>query len=161
LADPDPDVRRLAVQWAAEEKLTDLKPRVEAVFDGKGMTPDLFLATLAALEMLDGKKPEDFDKTPAGQYVVPLLKDETRPPALRAKALGRVSQRDKPLHAPFFASLLKPDSESLRLETIRTLQAATPNVSGELLRELVANDQLEVSQRAEAMVGLAAVAKSE
>ena len=57
LADPDPDVRRLAVQWAAEEKLTDLKPRVEAVLGGEGsqagslrhVTPDLFLATLAAL----------------------------------------------------------------------------------------------------------------
>jgi putative membrane-bound dehydrogenase-like protein len=161
LADPDPDVRRLAVQWAAEEKLTDLKPRVEAVFDGKGMTPELFLATLAALEMLDGKKPEDFDKTPAGQYVVPLLKDEKRSPAVRAQALRLVSPTDKSLDAPFFASLLKSDYEPLRVETVRTLQAAKPEVSSELLRELVANDKLDVQLRAEAMVGLAAVAKSE
>ena len=161
LADHDPDVRRLAVQWAAEEKLTDLKPRVEAIFDGKGMTPDLFLATLAALEMLDGKKPEDFDKTPAGQYVVPLLKDEKRSPAVRAQALRLVSPTDKSLDAPFFASLLKSDNEPLRAETIRTLQLAPPNVSGDLLRELVANDKLDVQLRAEAMVGLAAVAKSE
>jgi putative heme-binding domain-containing protein len=161
LADPDPDVRRLAVQWAAEEKLTDLKPRVEAVFDGKGMTPDLFLATLAALEMLDGKKPEDFDKTPAGQYVVPLLKDEKRSPAVRAQALRLVSPTDKSLDAPFFARLLKSDNEPLRVETVRTLQAAKPEVSSELLRELVANDQLDVQLRAEALVGLAAVAKTE
>lgn len=161
LADHDPDVRRLAVQWAAEEKLTDLKPRVAAIFDSQGMTTELFLATIAALEMLDGKKPEDFDKTPAEQYVVPLLKDEQRSPAVRAQALRLVSPTDKSLDAPFFASLLKSDNEPLRIEAIRTLQAAKPDVSGALLRELVANDKLDVSQRADALVGLAAVAKTE
>lgn len=161
LSDHDPDVRRLAVQWVAEEKLTDLKPRVAAMFDSKGMTTELFLATIAALEMLDGKKPEDFDKTPAEQYVVPLLKDEKRSPAVRAQALRLVSPTDKSLDAPFFASLLKSDHEPLRLETVRTLQAARPDVSGELLRELVANDKLDVQLRAEALVGLAAVAKAE
>lgn len=169
LVDPDPDVRRLAVQWAAEEKLTDLKPRVEAVLGGDGsqagslrhVTPELFLATLAALEMLDGKKPEDFDKTPAAQYVVPLLKDEKRSPAVRAQALRLVSPTDKSLDAPFFASLLKSDHEPLRVETIRTLQLAPPNVSGDLLRELATNDKLDVQLRAEALVGLAAVAKTE
>jgi putative membrane-bound dehydrogenase-like protein len=161
LADPDPDVRRLAVQWAAEEKLTELKPRVAAMFDSKGMTTELFLATLAALEMLDGKKPEDFDKTPAEQYVVPLLKDEKRSPAVRAQALRLVSPTDKSLDAPFFASLLKSDNEPLRVEAIRTLQLAAPSVSGELLRELVANDKLDVQLRAESLVGLAAVAKTE
>ena len=161
LSDHDPDVRRLAVQWLAEEKLTDLQPRVAAMFDSQGMTTELFLATIAALEMLDGKKPEDFDKTPAEQYVVPLLKDEKRSPAVRAQALRLVSPTDKSLDAPLFASLLKSDHESLRLETVRTLQAAQPDVSGELLRELVANDKLDVQLRAEALVGLAAVAKSE
>ena len=161
LSDHDPDVRRLAVQWVAEEKLTDLQPRVAAMFDSQGMTTELFLATIAALEMLDGKKPEDFDKTPAEQYVVPLLKDEQRSPVVRAQALRLVSPTDKSLDAPLFASLLKSDHASLRLETVRTLQAAKPDVSGELLRELVANDKLDVQLRAEALVGLATVAKSE
>ncbi len=161
LNDADSEVRRLAVQWAAEEKLVALKPRVEAVFNGKGMSSDLFLATLAALEMLNGKKPEDFDKTPPAQYVVPLLKDEQRSPAVRAQALRLVSPTDKSLTAPFFASLLKSDFEPLRLEALRTLQAAQPEVSGELLRELVANEKLDLQLRAEALVGLAAVAQTE
>lgn len=172
LSDHDPDVRRLAVQWVAEEKLTELRPAVERIFGSDPqpstlnprpvpMTTELFLATLAALEMLDGKKPEDFDKTPAEQYVVPLLKDEKRSPAVRAQALRLVSPTDKSLDAPFFASLLKSDNEPLRVETIRTLQAAKPDVSGELLRELAANEKLDVQLRAEALVGLAAVAKTE
>lgn len=173
LSDHDPDVRRLAVQWVAEEKLTELRPAVERMFGDTSprpsalapqpspMTTELFLATIAALEMLDGKKPEDFDKTPAEQYVVPLLKDEKRSPAVRAQALRLVSPTDKSLDAPFFASLLKSDHESLRLEAIRTLQTAKPDVSGELLRGLVADEKLDVQRRAEAMLGLAAVAKSE
>src|SRR5205814_6246168 len=89
LGDHDPDVRRLAVQWVAEEKLQDLRPRVEAVFNSTAVTADLFIATLAALEMLDGTKPEDIDKTPASNYVLPLLKDEKRPAPVRAQAMRR------------------------------------------------------------------------
>ena len=174
LSDHDPDVRRLAVQWVAEEKLTDLQPRVAAMFDSQGMTTELFLATIAALEMLDGKKPEDFDKTPAEQYVVPLLKDEKRSPAVRAQALRLVSPTDKSLDAPLFASLLKSDQAALHLETVRTLQGANPEIAGPLLREVVAGASrvgvpesdkrmLDASARltAEALVGLAAVAKTE
>ncbi len=171
LSDHDPDVRRLAVQWVAEEKLTDLKPRIAAMFDSKGMTTELFLATIAALEMLDGKKPEDFDKTPAEQYVVPLLKDDKRSPAVRSQALRLVSPTDKSLDAPLFASLLKSENETLRLETVRTLQAAKPEIAGPLLRAVadaasVGNADKQTlaasaTLRAEALVGLAAVAKSE
>ena len=173
LSDHDPDVRRLAVQWVAEEKLTDLKPRVAAMFDSQGMTTELFLATIAALEMLDGKKPEDFDKTPAEQYVVPLLKDEKRSPAVRAQALRLVSPTDKSLDVQLFASMLKSDNEALRLETVRTLQGAKPEIAGPLLRAVADASRVGMNEedkrtrdasttlRAEALVGLAAVAKSE
>ncbi|MBC7816385.1 MAG: c-type cytochrome, partial [Planctomycetaceae bacterium] len=169
LEDPDVRIRRVGVQWAAEEGYRELKPLVATAFDLPALNTELFLATIAALEMLDGKKPEDFDKTPAEQYVVPLLKDEKRSPAVRAQALRLVSPTDKSLDAPLFASLLKSDNEPLRLETVRTLQGANPEVAGPLLREIVA-DASRISEqtrdasatlRAEAIVGLAAVAKSE
>src|SRR5262249_12139525 len=54
LGDQEPDVRRLAVQWVAEERLRDLRPGVEAVFNSNSVTSDLFMAALAALEILDG-----------------------------------------------------------------------------------------------------------
>ncbi|HQZ68086.1 MAG TPA: c-type cytochrome [Planctomycetaceae bacterium] len=161
LVDPDPDVRRLAVQWVAEEKFSELKSEVEEIFSSKEVTPELFLTTLAALDMLNGKDPADFDKTPAEQYVLPLLKDEQRSPAVRAQALRLVSPTDDALDAAFFASLLKSDYEPLRVEAIRSLQSAKPEVSGELLRNLVADEKLDVQLRAAAMVGLATVAKTE
>ncbi len=162
LADPDSDVRRLAVQWAAEEKLVGLKPDVEAIFNSKSVTPELFLATLAALEMLDGKKPEDFDKTPAGQYVVPLLKDEKRSPAVRVQALRLVSPTDKSLNAALFENLLKSDDESLRLEAVRTLQFSQLDEAGAMLAKVATSSTGENgAQRqlvSEAILGLAAVA---
>ena len=101
------------------------------------MTTDLFLATIAALEMLDGKKPEDFDKTPAEQYVVPLLKDEQRSPAVRAQALRLVSPTDKSLDAPFFASLLKSERRPHCVwKPCARLQGAKPEIAGPLLRDV-------------------------
>lgn len=161
LVDPDPDVRRLAVQWIAEEGLADLKADVEEVFSSKAMTSDLFLATLAALDMLNGRNPAEFDKTPAEQHVLPLLMDENSSSPVRAQALRLVSPTDSALDEALFASLLKSDYEPLRIDAIRTLQAARPEVSGALLRELVADEGLAVQLRADAIVGLATVARTE
>jgi putative membrane-bound dehydrogenase-like protein len=161
LNDRDADVRRVAVQWAAEERLTDLRPRVEAILSSPGMTADLFLATLAALQMLDGGNPADFDKTPPENYVVPLIKDEQRPAAVRAQALRLVAPTDKVFDVPLLTALAKSDDKILRLESVRTLQGANPQVSIALLREIVADDKRDLSERAEAVVGLAGLVKSE
>jgi hypothetical protein len=87
LRDPDPQVRRAAVQWAAEEKLAQYRPQLAAILQDGSITPDLFLATVAGLEMLDGANPADIDKTPASKYVLPLIADASRPAPLRALAL--------------------------------------------------------------------------
>ena len=161
LNDHDADVRRVAVQWAAEEKLQDLRPRVEAVLSSPGMTAELFLATLAALQMLDGGNPADFDKTPPETYVVPLLKDTKRPAAVRAQALRLIVPTDKVFDAPLLGDLVKAEDPVLRLEAVRTLQGANPQGSGSLLREIVADEKRDLVERAEAVVGLAGIAKSE
>ncbi len=152
---PEADVRRLAVQWAAEEKMTDLRPQVEAVLNDPAMTSDLFLATLAALEMLDGKSPVEFDKTPAGRYVIPLLRDAKRPAAVRAQALRLVNPDDPQLTDAMLTELLATSDPQLKLETVRTLQQSSRPVAGQLLAAL-ANDETAPKQlRAEAITGLA------
>ena len=161
LNDHDAEVRRAAVQWAAEEKLTDLAPRVEAVLSSPGMTADLFLATLAALQMLDGGDPAEFEKKPPETYVVPLIKDELRPAAVRAQALRLVAPTDKVFDGPLLAALSKSDDKVLRLEAVRTLQGANPQFSSELLREIATDDKRSLPERAEAVVGLAGLVKSE
>ena len=65
------------------------------------------------------------------------------------------------LDTPFFATLLRSESSELRLEAVRTLQGAPPKVSASLLREIAGRQDLSEIQRAEAIVGLAVVAKSD
>jgi putative membrane-bound dehydrogenase-like protein len=124
LNDASPVVRRAAVQWAGEEPLSDLRPQVEAVLRSDPMTTDLFLATLAALELLDGKDPQDFDKTPPGKYVVPLLTDAQTPTAVKVQALRLVDPAADGLTPELLAPLLARGDAALRLEAVRTLPYA-------------------------------------
>jgi len=154
LTDPSPDVRRVAVQWVAEENLTELKPQVQAVLNGKVMNAGLFLATLAALEMLDGKSPKEFDKTSAGKYVLPLLKDSKRPALVRAYAL-RLADPDEPsLDDKLFRELLASDNATLKAEAVRTLRHSRHSFAGNLLLDVASDEKVPASLRADAVAGL-------
>src|SRR5262249_40020746 len=154
LQDHDPEVRRLAVEWAAEESFRDLRPRVEAVFNSNAITSDLFLAALAALELFDGTNPADIDKTPAAQYVLPLLCDEKRPAAVRAQALRLVSPADPRLDAALLRSFLKGGEPLLVCEAVRTLQLAPADRAGDLLVSFVNEAPKDKQLLADALAGL-------
>jgi putative membrane-bound dehydrogenase-like protein len=161
LGDHDPDVRRLAVQWVAEERMGGLRARVEAVFNSNGVTSDLFLAALAALEILDGADPARIDKTPAAQFVLPLLRDENRPAAVRAQALRLVSPADPALDAGLLSRLLSGSDLLLRQEAVRTLQLAPAERAAPLLLPLAADSGRNAALRADAVAGLAGPAAAE
>lgn len=148
-------LKRLAVQWIAEENLIELRPQVEALFTDPDLTPDLFLATLAALEMLDGKPPQEFDKTPSGKYVLPILKDESKPANVRAIALRLIDPFDEELDSQLLRELTYSDEMILKREAIRTavLNPAKSRYCG-LLRA-VNDESLDINLRAEALVGIA------
>ncbi len=159
LKDKLPAVRRLGVQWAAEERLKDLRPEVEALLRDDAIDSDLFLTTLAALEMLDGVSPVDFDKTPASKYVLPLvIKDG--PVGVRKLALRLVSPSDPALTVELYQQFLASPDESLRLEAIRTLQLSPLPAAAELLQGVAGNPEQPLVARAEAIAGLAVAAKS-
>jgi len=154
LSDESPIVRRLSVQWIAEEKLSDFRPQVEAILNDPKITADLFLATLAALEMLDGVPPAQFDMTPPGKYVLPLVKDEKRPAAVRALALRLVDPAEPALDDKLLGSLLASPEPALKLEVVRTLQQSPVVWSIEPLRKIAADNSADVKLRAEALAGL-------
>ncbi len=126
------------------------------------MTTDLFLATLAALELLDGVDPANFDKTPAGKYVLPVLLDEKRPAAVRTQALRLVAPDDPALKTPLLEKLLASDDKALRLEAVRTLQGSSRADVAKLLTHVAADKSASLPMRAEAIAGLAgAIAKAQ
>ncbi len=158
LQDPAQAIRRAAVQWIAEERLTEFRPQVEAVLNDPQITADLFLATLAALEMLNGVPPAQFDKTPPGKYVLPLVRDEKRSSTVRALALKLVNPADPALDGAFFEKLLQTDDAKLRLETVRTLQSSPVKQAGALLQSIAADEKQDKLLRAEAIAGLGSAA---
>jgi putative membrane-bound dehydrogenase-like protein len=160
LQSSSPQIRRVAVQWAAEEKMTDLRPRVQAVLKSEPMTAELFLATLASLEMLDGKAPQDFDKTPPGKYVLPLLKDEATPLAVKTQALRLVDPTDPALDIKLVTQLARSENPQLKLEAIRTLALSNRPEAMDLLVEIVSmppgsNRDSGMPTYEEAVLGLA------
>ena len=144
------------MQAIAEKKLVALKPSVERVLSSEPMTEELFLATLAALEMLDGKSPVDFDKTPAAKYVIPILKSSLDQPAIAMQAI-RLSQPKESLEvAALLAGVITGNYPlTLRQEAIRTL-STSPTVETIAALVKVANDShADESLRQWAFLGLA------
>lgn len=159
LSDSEPLVRRLAVQWVAELKLKDLRPDVEGLLKSETLDSDLFLTTLAALEMLDGVSPVDFDKTPASKYVLPLvMKDGAT--TVRKLALRLVSPTDPTLTPELFTQLLASQNGDLRLEVIRTLQLSALPKAAELLQGVAGDSQQPLIHQAEAVAGLTLATKA-
>ncbi|MES2792844.1 MAG: PVC-type heme-binding CxxCH protein [Planctomycetota bacterium] len=159
LKDSLPQIRRIAVQWAAEEKMKALRPQIESLLQDENIDSDLFLATLAAIEMLDGTSPVDFDKTPPSKYVVPLVIKDS-PPNLRALALRMVSPSDPALTADLFQQLLKVNDSNLHRETVRALQLSPLPEAANLLLKIAADENEELVLRADAVQGLGKTAKT-
>ena len=86
LADPDPSIHFAAIQWVGEHRLTEFRPQLLAGLASSAATRSLFEATLAALELLDGKMRKPTDEVAGEDYIVALLNDSrTAAEVLRAR----------------------------------------------------------------------------
>ena len=83
-----------AVKWIADAMLIDFRPSLEKELERADLSPRMFLATTAALDRLDGKKPADI---PSADKLLDVASDENAPAALSALALRLVSPDDKRL----------------------------------------------------------------
>ena len=153
-------VKRLIVQWIAERGRKDLRPDVERILDDPGITAAGFLATLAALDMLDGGNPSQIDKTPPAKYALPLLRDTRRPSSVRALALRLVDPADRALDRPLLERLLESRDGHLEGEVVRTLGLSSHRFAAELLVGVVEDSRRPRSLRADAVAGLGNAATS-
>lgn len=159
LKHPAEPLRRIAVQWIAEERMRSLGTQVADLADDPKISADLFLASLAAVQMLNGVNPADFDKTPPGKYVLPIVEDVKYPAALRTLSLRMVSPQDPALDAQLMTQLVASPDYNLRLEAVRTLQSSPlPEAPGMLLA-LATDTKAPVAMRLEAVLGLAPAAQ--
>lgn len=161
LTDPSPMVRRTAVQWVGEVKLSEFRWLVEANLASEPMTKDLFLACLATLQLLDGKPASEFEKTPPTKYMLEIVNDARRSTGLRARALAMLPAGTPELSGGLLKEFLHSSDANLKRETVRTLQLAPrTGLLPEVLR-VAADPNADVNLRAEAVGGLCGVPHEE
>ena len=153
LADPDPGVRRAAIQWVAEERVVEYRDLLAAAAAKPPVTTELFQAWLAARDLLDGKPAADGDNR-REEYLATILKDDRQPILFRTLAL-RTLRPDHPLLTPVLLSgLLKQSDKTLRNEVMRTLMVR-PDAAGQaLMRTIALDEKLPTTVRAMAVTGL-------
>ena len=84
LADPDPDLRFVALQWAGEEKVASCRTSLPEVLKAGAVTMRLFTGYLAACEKLDRSPRKDSDEWTSDQYLADAYRDSHLPPELEA-----------------------------------------------------------------------------
>lgn len=155
LASPDESIQFIGVMWIGEKRLTEYRELLEGRLLSSGNSRRLFEATLAALEMLDGKKSSDPSKELGGDvYVLQLLKSEKTSPEVRRFALRMLKPEHEQLTVDLLTKLIHDGDEGVRLEAIRTLRARPDSERWQELREIAADEEAPVQQRCEAILGL-------
>ncbi|MFO1019078.1 MAG: PVC-type heme-binding CxxCH protein [Planctomycetales bacterium] len=155
LKNPISLVRQMGVQWAAEERLDDLRGDVEQVLQHANTTPELFMAVLAAREMFDGKPATEIDKTPPSAFVIPLARNEANPLPVRKLALRLADPRAKEITPAVWQQFLAEKQPELRQETLLSLRYAKfPEKLG-LLEPLIADEAQPAETRADAILAAA------
>ncbi len=151
LADPDPGVRRAAIQWVGEAGLKEHDEALSAAASRPPVTREVFEAFVAAIEFLSATERHRADQVGPEFHIARMLEDARKPAELRALAL-RMLRPEHPLRAfPKLESLTRgPDP--LRLEAVRALTLLPAEGAQKILRELASGTPAAV--RREALLGL-------
>ncbi|MBN9520206.1 c-type cytochrome [bacterium] len=153
LADPDPDVRFLAVKWVADERLAAHRPRVVELMADPGIDPRGLTGLATALARIDN---QPVDEDGLAKYFLDRLADPAAPAAARLAALRAVPATHKRLRTDALVGLLQEPTPAVRVEALRTLKdRADPAVAAAV--RAVADDPKEpTAVRAQALVTLSA-----
>ncbi|MDA0346354.1 MAG: c-type cytochrome [Verrucomicrobia bacterium] len=157
LADPDMDVRLLALMWAGETLEVSLRPALDEVLVAGEVTARLFNTYLAAVEMVNETFIEAFKKKAYSSKKVPreleprlLLKLALNPrlsSLVRAEAVKRLKEEEA------VEFLFSNEEAVLRAAIEKVASVAIPQV-GKRFREIALDSNQASEVRAEALLGL-------
>ncbi len=155
LADADPTIRFAAIQWIGERHLEAFRPTLLEGLRSPSATRELFQATLAALEMLDGRKRDVRDELAGEDYIAALLRNGRTPPAILRRGLRMLRPDHPALTLALLERLLRSADESTRLEAVRSLARGHLDRRFAVLAKIASESSEPDSIRAEAIAGLA------
>jgi len=164
LADPDEQVRLISLVWAGEETLIPLTNIIDVALTDGNVTPAVFKAYLAAAEILTAAasptprpKGPVWDQGATGSGLIErMLRDDSKPPALRAIALTMVPNIADNEMVDLLIKLIQGTDQRLRIEAIRTLAQSASKRGSDLLQEVALAKTNSGGVRAEAVLALAA-----
>jgi putative heme-binding domain-containing protein len=155
LSDRDPSIQRAAIQWVGEHRLVEFRPQLQAGLAASAETRNLFEATLAALERLDGKMRDIRDEVAGEEYITALFEDPRTPAVVLARGL-RMLRADHPaLSLDRLRRFLNRPEDAIRIEAVRSLAQGPLPGRFPLLAKLAEDQTASASLRAEAILGLA------
>lgn len=158
LSDDDGRIARLAIRYAAERRLKDLKPDIEAAMQKHSADREVFRTGIAALELID----KDASAKPSGSLDGLLLKtitESAQPAAIRAQAMLSLQNRDGA--ARTLIDLLKDKDPAVAAAAARALGAVQKPEATAALRELALNTQAPLPARIDALGALSGRADTE
>ncbi|HET6325271.1 MAG TPA: PVC-type heme-binding CxxCH protein, partial [Planctomycetaceae bacterium] len=153
--DPDPRVRFTAIEWVGEGRLTQFRGEIERELSNPKTTADLFEASLASLEMLDGVKRKPGNEFSGADYALRLACDPKVADNVRAMALRIVPLDHKKLSFAQLTSLMKEGGPELRFEALCTFRNLPFPEGPKVERELALDEHADKNLRLEAIAGLA------
>jgi putative membrane-bound dehydrogenase-like protein len=151
LSDDDEDVRFLAVKWIADLKLDKGRAMIESMLEVGNLSVRMYQGCATALARLDG---EEVSEAKMAEHFVALVANEASPAAQRIAALRLISPTHKQMTLDLLDRLLRSTDPTLQLEAIRSLAEHADPRKFARLQQIAADANREVTQRAEAIVGL-------
>jgi putative heme-binding domain-containing protein len=153
--DPDRRVRFTAIQWVGEARLGQFRAEVERQLSDSKTTADLFEASLASLELLDGVKRSAKKEFSGADYALRLACDSQAADGVRAMALRIVPFDHKGLTFSQMNHLIQEGGPQLRFEAARTFRDLPFPDAATIERELAFDEHADKKLRLEAIAGLA------
>jgi putative membrane-bound dehydrogenase-like protein len=152
LADPDPEVRVLAVKWIADEKLAAFRAQVVEALKDPQLSVRLYFAYATALARIDK---QDVNEERMADFFAGRLTEPNVSPAVRVAALRLIPSGHKKLTFDVLAGLLKHEDGGVQFETVRFLADHPDAKRVPTLLEVAKNPRFAESTRAHALLGIA------
>jgi putative membrane-bound dehydrogenase-like protein len=155
LTDPDPLIHFAAIQCVGEDRLEQFRPQLLAGLASSAATRNLFEATLAALEQLDGKLRDPRNEIAGEDYIVALVTDSRTPASVLERGLRMLRPNHPALTLDRLRRFVLGSNEGVAIEAVRSLSQSPSPGRFAVLSKLATDRNSSLPLRAEAIVGLA------
>ncbi len=155
LADADPWIHFAAIQWIGEHRLESYRADLLAGLSSTATTRELFEATLAALDQLDGPRKDPRNELAGEDYIVSLLNNPRTPLSVVRRGLRMLRPDHPALSLDRLNRFLDSADEPVRIEAVRSLSASSHAGRFDRLARLAGDEAASAPIRAEAIDGLA------